>query len=175
MRERVLGGGHGHGLVAGLDAGEVGGVEVVRGEGVAGELGPAAVRVLGQDGGVRGVQPDPLARQQVVVHRLGHERVPEDVPAPAGGELEDVGVDGVAERGVEAFGGQGGDVGQHAVRDAPAPHRGDAHDRPRVVGEPVEAHEQQVGQLPGQVLGVVALLGGRDELLGEEGVAVGPR
>src|SRR5581483_5032106 len=41
------------------------------------------------------------------------------------------------------------------------------------LGEAVQPDEQQVGQLPRQLLAVGVLVAGGDQLLGEEGVAVG--
>ena len=135
--------------------------------------GPDVVVAGSERGGVRGVQPHHLAREQVVVHRLGKQRVPEGVAASAARQLQHVGIDGFAQRGVEAIGRQVDDVGEHRVRDPPAADRRDPDHLTRVVGQAFESHEQEVGELPRQVPGVVALVGGVDEFFGEEGVAVG--
>ncbi len=154
---RLLRRGDGHRVVAGADARVVRGRVVVRGARVPGELGGAAVGAGGDDRGVVGVQPDPLARQQILVHGLGEQRVPERVAAPARGDLQDVRVEGIAQRGVQACGGQVDDGGEDVVRDPSARDGGDADDQARVVGEPVEPHEQQVGELPGQLRARVVL------------------
>jgi hypothetical protein len=68
--------------------------------------------------------------------------------------------------------GHVGDLGQQRVRDAPAGDRGHPNHVSGVVGEPIEANEQQVGELGGQHVGAGAVDGRRDELLGEEGIAL---
>ena len=97
--------------------------QVVRGARVAGQLGRAALGALGEHGGVGRVQPYPLAGQQVVVDRFGQQRVPERVAAPARRELQDVGVDRFAQRGVQPrSAGRSTTVGEHVVR-APGARR----------------------------------------------------
>ncbi len=79
---RLVGAADPAGLVAGLDAGGERGVEVHRQPGVPGQLGGGAADVAGLErGDVLRVQPHPLAGQQVVVHRLAEEGVPEGVGA----------------------------------------------------------------------------------------------
>ena len=96
----LVGPAHGGGLVAGPDGRAQGGVEVVGEAGVPGQLGGGpGCTAVGQRGGVLGVQPHPLARQQVVVDGLAEQRVPEGVAALAGDQ--DVHLDGLAERLLE--------------------------------------------------------------------------
>ena len=138
---------------------------------MAGELGRRTCGRPAAEGlGVRRVQPDPLAGQQVVVDRLAQQRVPEGVAALVGDQ--DVGLDRAAQAGVERRAIEPGGRGEHVVGDpAPGDARGARHLAGGVV-EPVEAHEEHVGELgrdpaPGP---------GRcpDELLDEERVALGP-
>ena len=160
-----------HGVVAGLDAGPQRGVEVVGGPGVPGQLGGRAVDAAAADRlGVGGVQADPLARQQVVVDRLGEQGVPEGVALGADPD-EDVRLHGGPQRPLEVVGALLDDRAEQRVGDPAAGHRGSPDHGPALVVEAVQAHEQQVGEVVGEPLG--AELGG-DELLGEERVALGP-
>jgi len=161
-------------LVAGADARDQRGRQVVRVPGVAGELGGRAERrgtavAVGQHLDVPAVQPHPLAGQQVVVHGLAEQRVPEPVGALAGDE--DVLLDGMAQRLVEGLRGQVGDGGEQVVADPAARHGGGAYDGPGRVAQPVEPDEEDVGELVGDP--VVRAAGGADELLDEERVALG--
>jgi hypothetical protein len=80
---------------------------------------------------------------------------------------------GVAQRvGQVRLGQRGGRRQQLVVHVAPA-HRGNAHDRLSARIERVDAGQQHVAQRRRQPLG--ALPGRRDELLGEERVALGAR
>ena len=93
----------GHGTVAG-------------GEGVAREVGGRAeVGVLEQCLGAGPVQLEPLGGQQVVGHGLGEQRVPELVAVLAAG-LEDVVLDGGAQRGAQRRGVDPGDALEQVVR-----------------------------------------------------------
>ncbi len=87
--------------------------------------------------------------------------------------LEDVRVDGLVQGSVQDSVGHVGDLGEQRVRHAPAGDRGHPDHVPGVVGEPIEADEQQVGELGGQHVGAGAVDGRGDELLGEEGIALG--
>ena len=165
----LVGSADGGGLVAGPDGGAQGAVQVVGQPGVPGQLGRGArCPAVGQRGGVLGVQPDPLARQQVVVHGLAEQRVPEGVAAVAG--HEHVHLDGLAQRLLEVAGVEAGGDGEQVVRDLAAGDARDPHGLAGVVVEPVEADEEEVGQVLGKGL---AHAGGADELLDEEGVALG--
>ncbi len=172
LTHRLLRSAHGDRLVAGSDAGLVCSGQVVRLAGVARELGGGAVDRLGKRHRIRSVQPNPLARQQVVVHGLGEQGMPEPVIRLAA-RLEDVRVDGLVQGRVQDPVGHVGDLGQQRVRDAPAGDCGHPDHVPGVVGEPIEADEQQVGELGGQHVGAGAVDRRRDELLGEESVALG--
>ena len=159
------------GLATRLDAGRERGLLVVGELGVAGQLGSRAARATVADrGGVPGVQPDPLAGQQVVVDGLAEQRVPEGVVPVAGDE--DVALDGGAQALVE---GSVADVGgdrEQLVGDPSAGDAGRAHDLAGRLVEAVEPHQQQLGEIGGER--VVMGAGGRaDQLLHEEGVALG--
>ena len=160
------------GLVAGLDAGPDRGEPVTGPARVQRELGRGAGRrTRPQRLAERGVQPGALAGQQVVVDRLAEERVPEGVGRAA--RLgEDVGLDGAAQRGLEVGGVQAGDRREQLVRHVSAGDAGDPDHLAGAVVEAVEAHQQHVGQLGGHV----SAGGPRrpDQLLDEEGVALGP-
>ncbi len=62
--------------------------------------------------------------------------------------------------------------GEQVVRDPAAGDGGGADDLAGALVEPVEPHQQQVGQVGRQH--PAAVPGGGDELLGEERVALGP-
>ncbi len=158
-----------HRLVAGADARLERGRQVACGQCVPGQLGGGApAAAVAQRLGVRRVEAHPLARQQVVVDRLGEQRVPEGV-AVLGGD-HDVRLDRGPERLVERVGGHPAGLGEEAVGDLAA---GDRHRADHLAGgvvEPVEADQQHLGE----VLGDPAAPGGADELLDEERVALGP-
>ncbi|MGY2701401.1 hypothetical protein ACVW2K_000985 [Nocardioides sp. HB32] len=157
------------GLVAGLDARGERGVQVEREPGVPRELGCRPTAGAGLErGGVPLVQADPLAGQQVVVHRLAEEGVPEVVATV--GRDQDVHLDGLPHALVELVGTEARDLDEQVVGDLPAGDAGGADHLPRVVVEPVEAHEQhvrEVGRHPAPGPGR-----GAGELLDEERVAL---
>ena len=167
----LVGSADGARLVAGPHGRGQGGDQVEGEPGMAGELGRRTRRRTAAQGlGVRRVQPYPLAGQQVVVDRLAEQGVPKGV-APLVGD-QDVGLDGAPEAGVERGAVEVGRRGKHVVGDpAPGDARGPRHLAGGLV-EPVEAHEQHVGQLGWDP----AARSGRrpDELLDEERVALGP-
>ena len=139
--------------------------------GVAGELGGRGeVGALGQHGGIRPVEAQPLARQERVGDRLAEEGVAEGVGRRPR-RLEDVALDGLGERGLERLVGQAGDPREQVVPEVLAALEGDDAQHPlRRVVELVDAGAQHAAQAAGE-----RLAGGRarDELLGEEGVALG--
>jgi hypothetical protein len=160
------------GVVARAQAGREGGRVVLGEAGVAGELGGSPARAaLLQGLGVRRVEAGALAGQEVVVDRLGEQRVAELVEVVAA-RHQDVPLDGVAHRPVELGRGQLDDVAQGGVGDpAPGDGRG-AHHRDRGVVEPLEADQEHVGQVLGDP--AVASRARTDQLLDEERVALGP-
>ncbi len=168
---RLVGTADGHRLVARLDARRHRPVEVVGPAGVERQLrrGPPG-GAAGQRGDVARVQSHPLPRQQVVVDRLTEQRVTEGVEVAA--DLEYVHLDGLPDAGVELVGRHVGGGGEQVVGDPSTRDAGDPDDLPGALGEPVEAHQQQVGEVTGDVAVGAGARG--DELLDEEGVALGP-
>ena len=137
-----------------------------------GELRGGAVHAVRAERlGVRRVQPHSFAGQQVVVDRLGQERVPEGVAVGADPD-QDVLLDGGAQGSLEHVLGLADDGGEQRVAHPTARAGGGPHDGACVVLEAVEPHQQQVGEVVGQA-GAVRALAGADELLGEERVALG--
>jgi hypothetical protein len=118
------------------------------------------------------VQPDPLARQQVVVDRLGEQRVAERVALGAHRD-QHVAFDGRAKRPIQSAGVDVHHVREQLVRDPATSDRGGPDDDPGGVLELVEPDEEQIRQVGRQRRG--AELGGGDQLLGEERVAFGAR
>ena len=156
-------------LLARLDRGTDGDGPVVGAAGVLGQLGRGADgAALAQRRREGGVEPDPLAGQQVVVDRLPEQRVAEGV-RPAARRDEHVGLDGGAERRLELGRPEVGDGGEEGVADLPPGDGDEAGDRAGGLVEAVEVHQQDVGQLAGDLPGPR----GADELLDEEGVALG--
>jgi hypothetical protein len=167
----VVGAADRHRLVAGADAGVDGGAQVAGLQGVPGELGGGARAVRGEEGlDVGLVQADTLAGQQVVVHRLGEESVPERVGVAAA-RHQHVELDGLAQGLVERGSGDTGDVGEQGMGHPAARRRGGADDLLGVLVEAVEAHEQQFGEVVGQ--GLPGRDRCADQLLDEERVALG--
>ncbi len=134
------------------------------------QLGGGADRApLVQRGDEVGVQPGPLAREQVVVDRLAEERVAERV-GPAAGGGQHVGLDRGAERPLELGRAEVGDGGQQPVAHLPPRHGDDADDPAGGLVEAVEVDQQDVRELAGDL----SRPGGAHELLDEERVALGP-
>ena len=151
--------------------GQQGGPVVLAEPRVTGQLGGGAGGAAGaQHLGVRRVQADPLAGQQVVVDRLSEQGVPEGVGVGARGH-QHVGLDGGAHRGLECRRPEVADLGEQVVGDVAAGHGGDPHHLPGLVVEPVEPVQQHVGEVPGHA--PAARRDGPDELLDEERVALG--
>ena len=170
MVRGLVGAGHRHRLVAGPDAGVERGVEVVGQPGVPGQLGGgAAAHALAERLGVLGVQPHPLARQQVVVDGFAEEGVPEGVPAVAGDQQ--VHLDRLPQPLLELDGREPGRRDEQVVGDLAAGDAGHPDHLPGGLVEPVQADQQHVGEIVGDP---AAGLGGRtDQLLDEERVALG--
>ena len=162
----------GHRLPAGADAGVDRGLVVHRQPGVPGQLGRRPTGPpLAQGVGVRGVQPDPLTGQQVVVGRLGEQGVPERVRRLLGDQ--DVGLHRLPQRFLQRRLGHPRHRRQLRVAHPATGHAGGPDHLPGGLVEPVDPgqqHPDQVGRQP-------AVGAGRDahQLLDEERVALGPR
>jgi hypothetical protein len=110
--------------------------------GVAGQA-----RIVRQGLRVGGVDTRPLARERVAVDRVAGQRVAEDVPARAALlHHEQVMLDGLAQRGVEARLVEAGDGGEQPVGHRAPSRRGDPQQRLGRLGEPLGAREQDVAQ-----------------------------
>ncbi len=167
------------------DRGRVGGAngcvesggEVARREQVVRQLGRSAgrrrageVRPLRQDPRQGGVEPNPLAGEEIVVDRLGQERVPEG-KLPAGRfDDQECPIDRISQGAVQV-GGRAVPRRLHQLHaDRPSSGRDDAErpagrslDRPDARQEKVPQRRRKRRRRPGV---------GRDELLGEERVAL---
>jgi hypothetical protein len=133
-----------------------------------GELG-----TLGEHAGEGGVQPGPHPGQQLGVQRLLGQRVPERVGL--GGRIGNqhlVG-DGRPQRGQQVRLGQLADRGQQPVPDPAAGRGHQPQRRLRVLGQDLDAAQQDVLEARGQAAPVVgSRVGGGEQLLGEERVAL---
>ena len=111
-----------------------------------------------------------LARQDGAVDRLGQQRVAEpERPRGLVGH-EHVVLDRPAQRLDEPRLGLRDDRGEEPVRDVAAGGRDDPQQRPGLAveaGEPLQQHVAENGRKR-----LLAPFGGRDELLGEEGIAL---
>ncbi len=169
---RLVRAGDDHRLVARGDAGPGGGRDVVGCACVLGQLrrrtaDPALLQRLG----VGRVQPHPLTGQQVVVDRLGEQRVPERVALAAHGE-QDVALDRGAQGDVQRTDLAVEDPLEQQVGDPAAGHGGGPDHQPGVVVELVEPDQQEVGK--GLRQRARPQRGRLHQLLGEEGVALRP-
>jgi hypothetical protein len=131
------------------------------------------LRVGGKSTGQGGVELTALAGQQVTQDDLLDQRVAKPVVVAIRVGDEQVVLrrfaDSVEQRRLlERAGG-----GQQPVADPPARHRGHPQHLLRPVGQPVDAGGQQVVQR-GRQPPLAATRPGREQLLGEERVAVGP-
>ena len=113
------------------------------------------------------MQPHPLAGQQVVVDRLGEQRVAERVARA--GRLEHLLLDRGAQRVVELVGLHLGHGGEQPVGDPAAGDRRGADHAPGCPVETVQPHQQQVGEVDREIL----VTAGLHQLLDEEGIALG--
>jgi hypothetical protein len=169
---RLLGATHAPGVVARAQAGGERGRVVPGQPRVAGELGGrASGTALLQGARVGRVQPGPLAGEEVVVDRLGEQRVAELVVVVAA-RHEHVTLDGVAHGPVEVGGREVDDVAQGGVGDAAAGDGGGPDHGDRGVVEALEPDQEHVGEVFGDA--AVASGAGADQLLDEERVALGP-
>ena len=121
--------------------------------------------------GEPGVHGGVLAWQQVRVHRLLDERVPERVPVP--GRHQDVRRDGRADRGDELARVQPGDLREQRVARHAAARAGDAQHLLGVLRQPPHGLQQQVGERVGHHVAAVRAVGAGEQLLGEQRVALG--
>ncbi|MCF0097132.1 hypothetical protein B0E54_06001 [Micromonospora sp. MH99] len=161
---------------AGRDpCGDKGAGVVVRRVPVVGDLGRGAagdhqVRLGLDRGGEPRVQPGVLAGQQLVVHGLADQGVPELVVAVRVGHHQ-LGGDRGAQRVLQLGLGQAGDLGEQTVGEAGAAGRRDPQHPLGRLGQPVHPGQQQVAQCLGQRR--AAERGAGDgQLLDEEGVAL---
>ena len=135
-----------------------------------GQLSRRAVGAMRGEGfGVLRMQSHPLAWQQVLVDRLGEQRVAERI-AVGVERNQDVRFDRPAKSGFQCGCGEVGAVGQQRVRDMAPGHGGCSHGQPPVIADLVQPHEQQVGEI-GRKRAVADLRCG-DQLLDEERVAL---
>ena len=148
--------------------------EVVRGHRVVGDGGRRTgtrVRAL-EFGGIGAVQPGSFTGQEIGVHGLAEQRVPESVGRRGlGGRRGDEHLmrDGVPQRLVEISRRRAGDGQQGLVRHDVTGDRRRAGQPLRGGGQRLEPQEQHVRQACGQA--ALADVGG--EFLGEVGVALG--
>jgi hypothetical protein len=144
---------------------------------VVGELRGRVAAALRQPLGDRGVEPAPLARQEVVVDELGEKRVPEPVRAGVAIDDQHLAIDGVAQSILELIGREAGDTGDDGVVGEVARHGDHAHRGTRGRPGHGDPGEQDVAERPGNDGAhgrpAVLLPGGRQQLLGKEGVALG--
>ena len=178
VAEGLAGGEHGGGVVGRPDQRRQPAGQVVAGQAVPGQLGRrgrgvvAEGSAVGQQPRVGGVQAGPLARQQVAVDGLLEQGVAEPVALGGGAGHQHLPGDGVAQPPLDLGLGPAGGRDQQLVADPAAGHRGHLEDLLGQVGEALDAAEEHVGQGVGQ--GDVGPDGaGRDQLLGEERVALG--
>lgn len=132
-------------------------------------LGPMPPPV--EQPGERPVQPRPLARQQIGVHGLTGEGMPERVRVPFAGHQQ-LSPDGLPQRRFQLFLGQSYGIPQQVVLDAPPGDGGGAQHLLSGVGQLLEPDQQHIGEPTGHPA-VPAPRGG-EQLLGIERVALGP-
>ena len=122
---------------------------------------------------VRGMQPPPLARQQVVVHRLCKEGMPEPIGVRAVlcVDREDLRRNGLPQRPFDVGLGGSGDLGQQVRLHRPPGHCGDPEDPLGVLRQRCHACHQDVPKRRRQT---VAGRAGtrRQQLLDEERIAL---
>ncbi len=169
----ALAGGDGGAQDGGQGLGRVVGVVPVRGEPGGALVGPHEGRVGLEGLGVAAVEAGALAGQQVVADGLADEGVPEAVAVAVGHGEQDVGADGGPQRLDEFVLREPGDGGEQAVLDGGAALGGDPDDPLGVLGEGLDPDQEEVAQGVAELSGGAAGLVGDDELLDEEGVAVG--
>ncbi|MDH6501877.1 hypothetical protein M2156_008096 [Streptomyces sp. SAI-149] len=132
-------------------------------------LGPMAPPV--EQPGERSVQPRPFARQEIGVHGFPGQGVPEGVRVPLAGHQQ-LPPDGLAQGRLQLLLGQAHGVPQQVVLDTPPGDGGGAQHLLSGVGQLLEADQQHIGEPTGHPA-VPAPRGG-EQLLGVEGVALGP-
>lgn len=117
------------------------------------------------------MQPGPLARQQVGVDGLAGERVPEGVRVALTGD-EELPPDRLAQRRLQLVLRQSDGVAQQLVLDAPPGDGGGTQHLLGGVGQLLEADQENVGEPAGYPARL--RVGGGEQLLRIEGVALGP-
>ena len=172
MGERLGRTTHPLGGVAGAHRGLERGDTVTAREGVPGEVGGRSEgRVVPQRLDTGSVQLEPLRRQEVVGDGLRKEGVAELV-ADLAPRLEDMVLDRGAQRRAQGPGVDTGDALEEGVWHPATDDRGDPHDALGRLLEAVDPGEQEPCEI--RRIRTAALVGGHGELLGEEGVALGP-
>jgi hypothetical protein len=166
---RLGGGAEALRLVAGPERGGERAGDVVARHAVVRELGGGPGHA-GQQARQPGVQPGPLPRHQVAVHRLAQERVPEPVAVGPVGRQQLVARRLAQRRLVSVVGQAGG--GPDQVVGAAAGHGGHPQHPLRRVRQAFHARQQQRGE-PGRQRAVGVRRRGQ-ELLGVVGVPFGP-
>ena len=167
-----------HRLVTGLGARGDGGLDVVRGARVEGQLrrGAGDAAVL-QGGDVGGVQARALAGEEVVVDRLGsrawRNAYPGWLPAWRGSRMRASTPGAGRGRGPVRRPRGREHAGEQLVGDPPAGDRRGADHAPGRLVEPVQPDQEQVGEVDRERGGARRPLHPA-QLLDEEGVAVGP-
>ena len=122
-------------------------------------------------GPVRAVHPAALAGEHVVVDRVPGEGVPE--PVAAARDEEQMRVDRLAQRRQRVRGGVAGCREQQRLVHRRAAHRRVLHEPLRIVAERIDAGEQEVAQRGREPGRIAAVPDDPDQLLDEEGVAIG--
>jgi hypothetical protein len=145
--------------------------QVMTGQTVVGQLGRGAAGLGGQQAGVGGVQPHPLAREQVAVDRLLEQRMAERV-APGGGVAgQHPGADRLVQALLQVGLGPPGHAGEQPVGHPAAGHRRHPQHLLGRLGQPLDPGQQHLGQGRRQLDMRVAGPGGQ-QLLGVERVAL---
>jgi hypothetical protein len=132
--------------------------------GDAGQLGPLGERLR-----QAGVEPCPLAGQQVGVDHLAEQGVTDVVAVLAGCRHQELAGDRGPQRLGRRLVAQAGHERQQPMGDPPAHHRDDRQDPGGGLGQPVDPAAEQVPERCRQFMR--AGPHDRQELLGEEGVA----
>ncbi len=138
------------------------------GAGVGGDQGAVGLQGLG----VAAVEAGALTGQQIVDDGLADQGVAEAVARAVHGGHQGVAADGRAQRLEEGVLGHLADGGEEFVLDRGAALGGDAHHPLGVLGQRLDAHQQQIAQGVAQAV-QTAVGEAAGQLLDEEGIALG--